>query len=58
MNKTQESVKSKSLKTKYIAKRTEIDEALFGIKPNRPTRNDEEFKKVTEMVKQKNYNHR
>lgn len=46
MNKTQESVKSKSLRNKYVAKRTEIDEALFGIKPNRPTRNEEEFQKV------------
>ena len=57
MNKTQESIKSRSLKTKYIAKRTEIDEALFGIRPNKPARNEEEFKKVTEMVKQKNYKH-
>jgi hypothetical protein len=51
-------LKSKSLKTKYVAKRSEIDESLFGmcsftlgIRTNLPQKNDEELKKVTQMVK-------
>jgi hypothetical protein len=46
------------LKAKYIAKRPEIDESLFGksdpiigIRTNMPQRNEEELKKVTQMVK-------
>lgn len=31
IQKSQASNKSKSLKSKYVAKKTEIDEALFGI---------------------------
>lgn len=57
-------MKSKSLRAKYNARRTEIDESLFGtnlfnegIKPNRSQRNEEELNKVTKMVKEKNYNH-
>lgn len=62
--KTSGSANSKSLKTKYQAKRVEIDETLFGkcgcksgAKPNKSGRNDEELKKVTSMVKAGNYNH-
>lgn len=57
MDKSQASNRSKSLKNKYIAKKSEIDESLFGIRKNKPERNDEELKRVTEMVKNKNYNH-
>lgn len=46
------------MKAKYVAKRPEIDESLFGtaqpilgIRTNMPQRNEEELKKVTQMVK-------
>lgn len=57
MQKSQASNKSKSLKSKYIAKKSEIDESLFGIRTVKPERTEEETRKVTEMVKNKNYNH-
>ena len=57
MDKSQTSNKSKSLKSKYVAKKVEIDESLFGIRTKKPERTDEELKKVTDMVKNKNYNH-
>ena len=46
IQKTQDSIKSRSLKTKYVAKRSEIDESLFGkneimlgIRTNKPQQN-------------------
>ena len=58
--KTQESIKSKSLKTKYVAKRTEIDESLFGIsfviqasEPTNPNKMKRSSRKLPKWSRQK-----
>lgn len=54
--KTSDSIKSKTLKSQYKAKQSQIDESLFG-PSKKGMRSDEELKKVTGMVKKGDLSH-